>query len=150
MKKILYIALTFPVCVLFGFGEIWIGFTAVYALFVLKRIGKYSLWEIPMAVLACSIVTDVFVDYYVTVIKIIIPVSGVIIAWNRPKKLFLFFPAAVVAVALKDVYAVSAVWALLWCGGREIIIKRQNHIYYSNIKKKLLQENKSENYIEFS
>ena len=150
MKKLLYVAVTFPICALFGFEKIWLGFSLVYVLTVFNRIGKHSLWEIPMAVLACSIITDVFADYYAEVIKIIIPVSAVIIAWNNPKKLILFFPVCIGAIALKNVYAVSAVWALLWYGGREIIIRRQNYIYYSNIKKKLLQENKSENYIEFS
>ena len=142
--------MTLPICALFGFSKLWTGFSLVYALLLGKRIGKYTLWEIPMAVLSCSILTDIFPDYIPEVIKIIIPVSSIIIAYNNPKKLFWVFLVSALSLVVKNAYGVSAVWSLLWYGGREIIIKRQELIYYSNIKKKLLQENNSENYIEFS
>ncbi len=150
MRKILYIAATFPLCALFGLGEIWLGFTAVFVLFSFNRAGRSLLWEIPMAVLACSIITDVFTDYMAECVKIIIPVSAVLIAYYFPIKLLLFFPVAITALLSANLYAVAAMWATLWCGGREFIAGRQKFLYYSTIKKKLLQGNPSENYVEFS
>ena len=142
--------MTFPVCAFFGFEKMWLGFTAGYLLFSGRSIGKQTLWEIPMAVLSCSIITDVFADYLPEVIKVIIPVSAVIIAYKCPKKLMLFFVLSTASLIMKNVYGASLILSALWYGGREIITERQSHIYYSNIKKKLLQENNSENYIEFS
>ena len=149
MRKILYIATTLIVSAAFGMSRIWLGFTLVYILFSLNREDRSLLWEIPMAVLSCSIITDVFADYMAECIKIIIPVSAVLTAYYFPKKLLLLFPVAIVSLLLSNIYAVAAMWATLWCSGREFIIVRQNFLYYSNIKKRLLQGDTSENYVEF-
>ena len=150
MRKFLYITATFMICAFFGLIKIWVGFTFVYVLFTVGKRDTAPLWEIPMAVLACSIITDAFADYTAECIKIIIPVASVLTAYYFPAKLLLLFPVAIGSLITVNEFAVAAMWATLWCAGREFITERQKTLHYSNIKKKLLQGNPSENYIEFS
>lgn len=150
MRKFLYVAATFIMCAVFGFTEIWIGFTAVYFLFLFGKSENSLLWEIPMAVLACSIITDFFPENTAEVIKVLIPFAAVLTAYYLPERLITFFVTATVALIMKNEAGIAAIWGAIWCSGRVFIIIRQKFLNYSNIKKRLLQGNLQEKYVEFS
>lgn len=150
MRKFLYVAATFVLCAVFGFAEIWTGFTAVYILFLFGKTESSALWEIPMAVLAGSIIIDFFPENADAVIKVLIPFGAVLTAYYLPAKLIIFFVAAIGALFIKNESGIAAMCAVIWCGGREFIIGRQKFLNYSSIKKRLLQGNSREKYVEFS
>ena len=136
MRKIFYILTTFAVCALFGAGRLWLGFAAAFLLLSLKNADSSILWEIPMGVLISSIASDAFSGGEITLIRILIPIAAALFAGFYPKKLFLFFPLAIVSLILRDTYGISVICACVWCGVKNIFIKDN-----FTIKKSLLQGN---------
>lgn len=136
MRKIFYVLITFAVCALSGAGGLWIGFAAAFLLLSLKNANSSILWEIPMGVLICSIASDVFSGGEITLIRILIPITAALFAGFYPKKLFLFFPLAIVSLVLRDTYGISVMCASMWCGVRNVFAKNN-----FTIKKALLQGN---------
>ncbi len=148
MKKALYVLLTLPVCAVFGFTKLWCGFSAVYFLFLFKGIGKPTLWEIPMAILACSIVKDLTAGQTALGIRFLIPSAALLTAFFTPKKLLPFFAVSIVSLILRNDYGLSAIFAAMWCSGRDFIIRRQTTLGYSNTEKSFLQDCNREKYVE--
>ncbi len=136
MRKIFYILTTFAVCTLFNESGLWLGFTAVYLLLSFRSADTSILWEIPMGVLISSIAVDVFSDGAIVIIRLLIPIAAALFAGFYPKKLFLFFPLAIVSLILRDTYGIQVMCASIWCGVRIVFI-RDNF----TIKKSLLQGN---------
>lgn len=136
MRKLFYILTTFAVCALFGTGRLWLGFAVAFLLLSFKNTDSSILWEIPMGVLIGSIASDVFSGGEIVLIRILIPIAAALFAGFYPKKLFLFFPLAIVSLILRDTYGISVMCASMWCGVKNIFIKDN-----FTIKKSLLQGN---------
>ncbi len=148
MKKNIYILLTLPVCAAFGYARLWLAFSVVYALFLLKKVEKSALWEIPMGVLACSIILDLTGEQIVSGIRIIIPLAALLAAFFEPEKTVLFFAVSIISIILKNDYGLAAVFSAAWCCGRTFILHRQSILSYSNTKKNFLQGRRHEKYVE--
>lgn len=134
MRKLIYFATTFSVCHIFGLGNIWLGFTSAFLLLSLKFHDEY-LWEIPLAVLSCSVLIVAFSDDIKFVVQILILLSAVPVALATPKKLLIFFPVSALALFMENDYSIALVWATLWYGVRSVF----SHFI---IKKEPLQEYK--------
>ena len=138
MRILMYLITTFCACNLLGLSAVWAGFTVTMLL--VTKINSSSLWEIPMGVLACSIITDIFADEATGILWVLIPLAMVLITYSKPKKLPLVFAVSVLALFLKNIYAVAAMWSLVWCGVRVLFVNPQK---YSTIKRQALQGNNS-------
>ena len=136
MRNLFYILTTFAVCTLFGSVGLWIGFAATFLLLTFKNINSSIIWEIPMGVLIGSIASEVFLGEEITLIRILIPIAAALFAGFYPKKLFLFFPVAIVSLFLRDSYGIQIMCASIWCGVRCVFAKDN-----FTIKKSLLQGN---------
>ena len=88
MRKILCITLSFVVCRFLDVTDIWTGFTLV-TLGLMLKLNPSLLWEIPIGVLSCSIVTDVFYNDMADILRVIIPTAAVLMAYSAPRKLIL-------------------------------------------------------------
>lgn len=136
MKRTFYIALSFIICCLLKTQHIWIIFAPVFVSMLLFRFGNATIWEIPLACLACSVLETAFSDDIITLTRLIIPISAAIIGFISPKKLALFFPSAVCAIFLKNIYGVAAVWAVMWSTVHIYCILSQKRPFYKNINHK--------------
>ncbi len=123
MKKVLFIAGTFALCALFGAGKLWAGFAAGFLLLSSKNIGSSILWEIPMGVLISSIASDVLNGGTEILLRVLVPIAATLFAGFYPKKLFLFFPLAIAALLIGEVYGIPIMVASVWCGARSIFVK---------------------------
>ena len=118
MRKLIYFAATFALCSLFGLGRIWLAFTAVLLFMSLLRFEDSFLWEIPLAVLSCSVLEIAFHDDIKIVLQILILFSTFFISLVSPKRLPIFFLTAIFAMFFENTYSIAAVWATLWYGVR--------------------------------
>ena len=136
MRTLIYLTATFFICHIFGLGNIWLGFTPILLLFSFFSFKKSFLWEIPLAVLSCSVINLAFADDVKTVLQVMMLISTVIISYASPRKLPLFFLVSIVALVVENEYSIAFVWATLWFGAR-------NTFDYFITKKAPLQEYKS-------
>lgn len=120
MRKLVYLAITFVICYILGLQRIWLGFAPAMAAMLLFRFGSSVLWEIPLAVLSCSVLEIAFADDVKALLQILILCSTVIISAASPKRLAIFFPIAALAMFFENIYSIASVWAALWCGVRII------------------------------
>ena len=118
MRKLIYFVAAFAVCYIFGLGNIWLGFTSVFLLMSLLKFHDSYLWEIPLAVLSCSVLTVAFSDDIKIAAQILIIASAVPIAFVIPKRLLIFFPVSALALFLENDYSIAFLWATLWYGVR--------------------------------
>ncbi len=118
MRKLIYLIVTFFVCRIFGVGNLWLGFTSVFLLMSLFRFHDSFLWEIPLAVLSCSVITIAFADDMKIATQILILISTVVISYASPKKLAPFFLISAIALFYENAYSIAFVWATLWYGVR--------------------------------
>ena len=123
MKKILYVLATFAVCALLGAARLWVGFAAAFVLLSSKNAGSSILWEIPMGVLIGSIALDAMSSGAAVLIRILVPISATLFAGFYPKKLFLFFPLAITALLIGEVYGIAIMTGAVWCGVRSVFVK---------------------------
>lgn len=134
MKKIIYFIISYIVCQALGLNDIWLGFAISYAAILFTRMTDSLLWEIPMGALAAAIGISAIGEDFASLLRILIPCAGVIIAYTSPKRLALFFPAAVLALFFKNVYFAASMCAFIWCGVKFLFIKE-----HSNTTKPILQ-----------
>lgn len=120
MRKLLYFTATFSVCYIFGLEYLWLGFTSVLLLMSLFKFHDSFLWEIPLAVLSCSVLTVAFTDDIKIATQILILISAVPIAFVMPKRLLIFFPISALALFVENDYSIAIVWATLWYGVRSV------------------------------
>ena len=118
MRKLIYFAATFALCSLFGLGRIWLGFTAVLLSMSLLRFEDSFLWEIPLAVLSCSVLEIAFQDDIKIVLQILVLFSTFFISLVSPKRLPIFFLTVIFAMFFENIYSIAAVWGTLWYGVR--------------------------------
>lgn len=142
MRKIICFVITFIICAVLKILPLWAGFSVVTAILYFGKNEKSIVWEIPMAVLALSIVTDLFPENTMGILRIIIPVTAVLVSLITPKKLKIFFPVAIIAVILKNTFAVASVWAMLWHSIK--MLASDSYQKYSTTKGISLQGNNSE------
>lgn len=138
MKKIICFIISFLICSLLKTQHIWIVLAPVYFIMLFFRLDNHLVWEIPLACLACSVFETAFGDDIISLLRIMIPTSAALIGFISPKRLFAFFPVAVCALFFKNIYAVAAIWATLWCIARSLVTKP-----HSTTKFTVLQEYKS-------
>ena len=120
MRKLIYFSITFAVCRIFGFGDIWLGFTPILLLLSLFKFHDSFLWEIPLAVFSCSVLLLAFPDDIKTVLQILILLSTAIIAYTAPRRLAPFFLISAIALFFENTYSVAFVFASLWFGLRNV------------------------------
>ncbi len=135
MRKLFYLAITFVICYLLKLERIWLGFAPVMLAMLLLRIDSSALWEIPLAVLSCSVLQIAFADDIKILLYVLILCSTIAVSAASPKRLAIFFPVVIFAMLFENIYAVAAVWATLWCGVRIILC-------YFTTKRLNLQEHK--------
>lgn len=121
MRKLFYLAITFAICYILKLDHIWLGFVPVMLAMLLFRVDSSALWEIPLAVLSCSVLEIAFAEDIKILLYALILCGTVAVSAASPKRLFIFFPVAVFAIFFENIYAVAAVWAMLWCGVRIIL-----------------------------
>lgn len=121
MRKLFYLAITFVICYILNLDRIWLGFVPVMLAMLLFRVDSSALWEIPLAVLSCSVLEIAFAEDIKILLYALILCGTVAVSAASPKRLFIFFPVAVFAIFFENIYAVAAVWATLWCGVRIIL-----------------------------
>ncbi len=121
MQKLIYLTVTFAVCSFFGLGRIWLGFTAVLLFMSLLRFEDSYLWEIPLAVLSCSVLEIAFHDDIKIVLQILVLFSTFFISLVSPKRLPIFFLTAIFAMFFENIYSIATVWATLWYGVRRAL-----------------------------
>ena len=134
MKKIIYFILTYIVCRVLGIGDIWLGFAPFVCIILFTRLGNSLVWEIPIGTLICAIIINLAGKDFTRLLRILIPCGAVVIAYASPKRLALFFPAAVLSLFLKNAYCVAVMGAFVWCGIRLLFVKD-----YSTTTKPILQ-----------
>lgn len=121
MRKLIYIAITFCVCYMLGLWRIWLGFVpALLAMTLFKTDGSF-LWEIPLAVLSCSVLEIAFADDMKILLHILILCSTVLISLLSPRRLVVFFLIAALAMFFENIYSIASVWAALWFGARTVL-----------------------------
>jgi len=121
MRKIIYIAITFIICLFLKLQNIWLGFLPVFLSLSFFKIDKNFLWEIPLAVLLCDILLVIFTDDVRMLIYILAIASTGLVSLVSAKKLYLLFPIVILSVVVKNIYTVSALWAAVWYATRTII-----------------------------
>ena len=121
MQKLFYLAITFVICYLLKLELIWLGFVPVMLAMLFFRIESSILWEIPLAVLSCSVLEIAFVEDIKILLYVLILCSTIAVSAASLKHLFIFFPVAIFSVFFENIFAVAAVWATLWCGIRIIL-----------------------------
>ena len=121
MRKLFYLAITFVICYILSLDRIWLGFVPVMLAMLLFRVDSSALWEIPLAVLSCSVLEIAFAEDIKILLYALILCGTVAVSAASPKRLFIFFPVAVFAIFFENIYAVAAVWATIWCGVRIIL-----------------------------
>ncbi len=114
MRKFIYIATTFLVCHIFGLGNTWLAFTSALFLIAGFKIHDSFLWEIPLAVLSCSVLQIAFADDIKIVVQILILATTIIMAYIAPKRLLPFFIISTIALFYESVYSIALLWAMLW------------------------------------
>ena len=124
MRKILYVFITFVLCALFGEGMLWIPFAVAFFLLSSRKSTSSLLWEIPMGVLISSIAADAFLNEEIILLRILLPISAVLFAGFSPKKLFAFFPLAIISIFLGDGYGIAIMCGALWYGVKSVF---ENH-----------------------
>lgn len=134
MKKIIYFILTYIICRVLGISDIWLGFAPFVCLILFTRLGNSLIWEIPIGTLICAIIINVTGKDFTLLLRILIPCGAAVIAYASPKRLALFFPAAVISLFLKNAYCVAVMGAFLWCGVKLLFVKD-----YSTTTKPILQ-----------
>ncbi len=121
MRKLFYLAITFVICYILKLDRIWLGFVPVMLAMLLFRVDSSALWEIPLAVLSCSVLEIAFAEDIKILLYALILCGTVAVSAASPKRLFIFFPVAIFAIFFENIYAVAAIWATLWCGVRIIL-----------------------------
>ncbi|MBQ8808567.1 MAG: hypothetical protein IJZ81_04605 [Clostridia bacterium] len=116
MRKFVYLTITLCVCYILGLWHIWLGFVPALLAIGLFKIRYSFLWEIPIAVLSCSILEIAFADELKLLLHILVLFSTVIISLVSPRRLLVFFLIAVIAMFFENEYSVASVWATLWYG----------------------------------
>ncbi len=120
MRKLVCFLITFAVCRIFGFGDIWLGFTPVLLLLSFFKFNDSFLWEIPLAVFSCSVLLLAFPEDIKAVLQIIILTSTALIAYTSPRRLAPFFLISAIALFFENTYSVAFVFATLWFGLRNV------------------------------
>jgi hypothetical protein len=123
MKKIFYLVLTFFICYILKLSHIWIGFVPALLVLNLLKFEDSFMWEIPLAALCLGIAESAFPEELVTISKVFLPCSSVIIAYYLPKRLVIFFPAAMIAIFTGGIYGLCIMTASLWLAIRTIMKK---------------------------
>ena len=100
-------------CILWEW-KICVSYTLVM-LFFGRTIRKSLWWEIPLGVFSCSVMLQLFPDSHIMLLRVFVVLAAVVNAYFSPRNMLLVFPLAVAAVYLKNIYAVSAMWAAVWC-----------------------------------
>ena len=79
MQKLLYLIITFILCYILKLQHIWIVFVPILLLLVKFNFNAALLWEIPLCCLALGVMETAFYDDMVTLLRILIVCSAVII-----------------------------------------------------------------------
>ncbi len=140
MKKLIYILLTFPICVVMNVWQPWAGFTAALCVFDYRKLRKSVLWEIPMALLALSIISDVSSDDTEVVLRILLPLSAVLTAYARPRRLFFVLAVSSTMLFLKNSLSLSVMWGVMWYCTRCVFLCKFRPVHFTT-KRKVLQGN---------
>ena len=116
MPKTLNLLVGILICCVLGVWKFCIGFL-VMQFFLTQSINKSSWWEIPLASLSISVIVQFFPDYLTDILRVLIVVGSVLTAYFYPRRLMRIFTVAIIAIFLKNIYAVGAMWAVIWqCG----------------------------------
>lgn len=121
MRKLIYLVITFCICYILGLERIWLGFVPALLAMMLFKTDSSILWEIPLAVLSCSVLDIAFADDVKILLHILILCSTVVISLVSPRRLVVFFLIAALAMFFENIYAIASVWATLWFGGRTVL-----------------------------
>ncbi len=112
MKSLFYFIVSFCVCAILGISSLWVGFGAVMLLFN-RKITSSMPWEIAISVLVLSIAADIFPGQEVNILRVFIPAAAVLTACTKPKKLIIVFALSILALLLKNAYALGIMGAVL-------------------------------------
>ena len=134
MKKIIYFILTYIICRILGISDIWLGFAPTLCLILFTRLENSLVWEIPIGTLICAILINMAGKDFTLLLRMLIPCGAAVIAYTSPKRLALFFPAAVLSLFLKNAFCVALMGAFVWCGIKLLFVKD-----YSTTIKPILQ-----------
>ena len=141
MKKIIYITVTFFICRLLKISDLWVGFALVSVL-LFPGAEKNFIWEIPLGVLALSVVSDAFSSDPINLLRVTVLLASLFTAYMYPKRLWLVLGVSIIAVIFKNIYTVSVMWAFLWYSFRPVTFSL--YTGYFSIKRQLLQGNNYE------
>lgn len=121
MRKIIYIAITFIICLFLKLQNVWLGFVPVFLSLSFFKVDKNILWETPLAILVCDILLVIFTDDMRILVYILAIASAGLVSLVSAKKLYILFPIIILSVVAKNIYTVSALWAAVWYAARTII-----------------------------
>lgn len=102
MKKIGLILISFILCAVFSVTHGWIWFFPVYLLFSYKNLSPSLIWEIPLGCFGASVLMLFLSTSHPELFRALIPCAALLISISKPKKLFIFFPLAILMLALKN------------------------------------------------
>ena len=110
------------VCHIFGLGNTWIAFTSALLLMTAFKLYDSFLWEIPLAVLSCSVLQIGFAEDIKVVVQILIIATTVVMAYIAPKRLVPFFIISTIALFYESTYSIALMWAMLWYSVRCVFV----------------------------
>ena len=123
MRKIIFLAASFLACIVLKTGNLWLWFTPVFLAMLAFEIPESVWWEIPLAILFCSVIHIGLSDNITIVMRVMIVLSSSLIAYQNPRKLAIFFIVAIGAIYFDNLYAFAAVWAMSWCSVRAFFVQ---------------------------
>ena len=124
MRKIICLAVTFISCLVLNTGSLWLWFTPIFLAMLAFDVPESAWWEIPLAVLFCSVINIGFKDNITTIMRVMIVLSSALIAYQNPGRLAVFFLVAIAAIYFDNIYAFASVWAMQWCAVRAFFVQR--------------------------
>ena len=121
MKKTVFIAVTFAICRLLKLEHLWLGVVPAMISIIFFRFSESVLWEIPLAVLSCSVLEIAFANDIKLLLQLLVLFGTAVIYFASPKRLMLFFPIAVIAMIFENIYSAALLWGALWAGSHIIL-----------------------------
>ena len=134
----MYLLLTFLVCLIMKTQELWTGFILALCVCGYTKITKTVLWEIPMALLSLSIISDISPDDTVVILRILLPLCAVITAYIQPRRLIFVLAVSGTMLFLKSTFSLSVMWGIMWYCSRCVFLNKFRPEHFTT-KRKLLQ-----------
>ena len=126
MKKIIFnIIFSLFFCIILNTVDIWLFFTPIYFMMEGRQISENAMWEIPMGALLTQIALIFSFEYEPVLLRILILVSAAVISVSAPKKLLVFFPAAILSLLVNAESGTAIIVSCLWCGIRAFFLSKK-------------------------